>query len=320
MPSVTRSGASALMPENAAREIIKGVANKSAAMQLFRHQKMTRAQTRIPIISSFPVATFVNGDTGLKALSMMDWTNRYLDAEELAVIVPIPEAVLEDADFDIEGEIRPQVEEALAIAIDNAVFFGVNKPASWPTAIVTAAIAAGNTVTRGTSTIDVADDINEVMKTVELDGYEVDGFWGRVDIKARLRGLRGTDKSFIYQTEGPANTGVAGAGDEKTLFGEKFIVNRAGLAGFVTGSLLTELIAGDWSQGVMGIREDLQVKRLTEASLYNPDGTLAHALAQQDMIALRFKMRVAWQVPNPINRMQATEASRYPFGVLRQPA
>jgi len=39
-------------------------------------------------------------------------------------------------------------------------------------------------------------------------------------------------------------------------------------------------------------------------------------LMQQDMLALRAVMRIGWQVPNPINRLQETEANRYPFSVL----
>jgi len=34
------------------------------------------------------------------------------------------------------------------------------------------------------------------------------------------------------------------------------------------------------------------------------------------MVALRAVMRLGWQVPNPINRLQTTEADRYPFAVL----
>jgi hypothetical protein len=35
-----------------------------------------------------------------------------------------------------------------------------------------------------------------------------------------------------------------------------------------------------------------------------------------EMVALKVLIRVAWQVPNPINRLQETEANRYPFAVL----
>jgi hypothetical protein len=35
------------------------------------------------------------------------------------------------------------------------------------------------------------------------------------------------------------------------------------------------------------------------------------------MVALRAVIRLGWQLPNPINRLQPTEASRYPFAVLK---
>jgi hypothetical protein len=35
------------------------------------------------------------------------------------------------------------------------------------------------------------------------------------------------------------------------------------------------------------------------------------------MVAMRVVARYAFQVPNPLSRIQPTEANRYPFGVLR---
>ena len=48
--------------------------------------------------------------------------------------------------------------------------------------------------------------------------------------------------------------------------------------------------------------------------------SLVYNLPQQDMVALRLVFRAAYAVANPINYQQGTEASRYPFAVLRSPA
>lgn len=86
---------------------------------------------------------WVSGDTGLKQTSEAAWAGVTLTAEEIACIVPIPEAVIDDASFDVWAELRPALAEAIAQTLDAAAIGGINKPTSWPAAVVPAAIAAG---------------------------------------------------------------------------------------------------------------------------------------------------------------------------------
>jgi hypothetical protein len=64
------------------------------------------------------------------------------------------------------------------------------------------------------------------------------------------------------------------------------------------------------------MRKDITWKLLTEAVIQDSSGNILVNLAQQDAVALRAVMRVAWQVPNPINHLQPDENERYPFAVL----
>ena len=98
--------------------------------------RMTSKQTKIPVMTGLATAGFVSGDSGQKPTTNLTWENVYITAEELAVMVPIPEAVLDDASYDIWAECRPRSVEAFGKAIDQAVFFGTNKPSSWPACIL----------------------------------------------------------------------------------------------------------------------------------------------------------------------------------------
>lgn len=95
---ISRQQAEALIQEQLIGAIQQDAPKQSIFMQLARKlPNMTSRQTRMPVLDMLPMAYWVNGDTGFKQTSQQAWDNVYLTAEELAVIVPIPEAVVADA-------------------------------------------------------------------------------------------------------------------------------------------------------------------------------------------------------------------------------
>src|SRR5215469_17587463 len=136
----TTPGSSPLIPEEVQRQIVEGVIAESAALQLFPKARMRRAQQRIPVLTQLPAAYWVNGSTqldqrdrGLKQTTNVQWDNVFLNAEVLAVIVPIAKTLLEDMDYDFWEEVRPRIVEAFGVKLDQAIFFGdTDNPPSWP--------------------------------------------------------------------------------------------------------------------------------------------------------------------------------------------
>ena len=305
---ISRTEAQALIPEQVVDDLMTGLMNESAALQLFRQVRMATNQTRMPVISALPTAYFVSGDTGLKQTTEVNWANKYLNVEELAAIVPIPESVLDDTGFDVWGAVRPLLENAIARALDAAVFFDVNKPASWPAAIVPNAISAGNVVTRGTTTAangGIAGDFSDLFATVEADGFDVNGLITNTTYKGRLRNARDTTGQSLMDING-------------NVYGVTARHPMRGL--WPTGLSAAEAIAGDFTQGILGIRQDFTFKLLDQAVITDNTGAIIYNLAQQDMVAMRVVFRCAFQTSNTLNYDQAIEASRFPFAVLRSPA
>lgn len=305
---IARTDAEALIPEEVSREIIQGVPEQSAVMRMGRRlPNMSRGKQRLPVLSGLVTAYFVDGDIGLKQTANAKWKNKFIDAAELAVIVPIPESVLDDADYDIWGEIKPRIIEAFGEAFDQAVLHGLNAPSAWPTALVPAATAAGHAVTLGTNT-DIYDDLMSeggVLSKVEEDGYNVTGHIAALRLKAKLRGLRGTDGTPIFIRTMQAATPYE-------LDGVPMDFPENG--GIDPDEAL--LVSGGFRELVYAIRTDVTYKILTEAVIQDAAGNIVYNLAQQDMVALRGVMRLGWQLPNPTNRVNPDDNTRYPFAVL----
>ena len=297
---ITRSDADSLIPEPVARDIIQGLPNASAALSSFRRTTMSSKTVKQPVLSALPTAYWVNGDTGLKQTSDMAWGDQTLTAEELAVIVAVPEAVLDDAEFDIWNEVRPRPIEAFGAKIDRAALFGVDAPASWPDGIVPQAVAAGNVVVEGTG-VDFADDVSLTLEEVENDGYDVNVVYARRKVRARLRRLRDANDQPLYQQ--------LGQGSPDQLYGNDLLYVRNG--SWVNNY---ELIAGDRDNAVLGIRQDITFKLFTEGVISDDSGNVVLNLMQQDAIALRAVMRVGFAIAEPVSTENTTGS--FPFAVL----
>lgn len=302
---ISRTDAAALIPEDVVKEVIQGVATQSATLTKFRRVTLSRAQQRLPVLSVLPTAYFVNGDTGLKQTTEVNWSNKFLDVEELAAIVPIPQNVLDDADFDIWGEVRPLLEAEIGRVLDAAVFFGTNKPASWPAAIAVAAIAAAHDVQRGTNlaaTGGIMGDISDAMALVEADGFPVDGIVAPTTYKSRYRMARTT------------------TGDRLGDIAEAVAMTTFAMPGlWPTAAGSAEAFVGDFRQGIVGVRKDMSFDIFREGVIQDGTGAIIYNLLQQDMAAMRVTFRVAFQVPNPITYDQPAEATRYPFAIVSIP-
>jgi HK97 family phage major capsid protein len=315
---ISRTDAAALIPEDAANDIIKGVAEMNPLMQLARRlPNMSRAQRRMPVQSALATAYFVSGDTGQKQTTEVNWTNVFVDAEEIAAIVPIPEAVLDDAEFDIWGECRQQIVEAFSRVISGAVLYGTNIPASWTTNLGAAGLfarctAAGHVVSAAAYTdmyeallSETAAGADGVYMLVEADGFMVNGVVAHPSVKGMLRGLRDANGNPIFKRDVQSSS--------------QYEVDGSPIYFPTDGSMVAAtnlLFAGDWSQLVYAMRQDITYKVLDQAVIQDGAGNIVYNLAQQDMVALRAVMRLGFALPNPINRMNATAATRCQFAAL----
>ncbi|MFJ7176411.1 phage major capsid protein [Streptomyces massasporeus] len=308
----SRTDASALIPEEVSNEMLGKATEQSAALSLFRRVPVGRAQVRFPVLSALPVAYFVGGDTGLKQTTEAAWANKFLNIEEIATIMPVPDNVLADVDANIWDEAMPLLTEAFGRTLDAAIFFGTNAPSSWPADVTTAAVAAGNDVTEAATAAQGGffGDLDNLYEKIEADGYEVDGWVASTSAKSKLRKARDTQGRKLDETRV--------SGDLQTLDGLPVAYAMKGLfpAGGGAGTN-TRLFGGDWSRFVLGVRQDITMKILDQAVIQDNTGAIMFNLAQQDMTAVRLTFRVGWQVSNPINNEQATEASRYPAAVLK---
>ena len=304
---IDRTGAEALIPEENAREIIQGAVAQSAALSMGRRlANMTSKQTKLPVLDALPIAYFVDGDTEQKKTTKQQWDKKILYAEEVAVIVPIPEAVLDDADYDIWGEVRPRIQEAFGKVIDQAIFFSTGKPTNWRAGLVPSATAAGATVALGTNDLyDVIMGEGGVIAKVEESGFFVSGHLADISMRAKLRGLKDKQDRPLFL----ASMQQAG---NYTLDGSAMTFPRNG-AWDPSAALM---VSGDFSQLVYSIRQDITFKLFTEGVVQNTDGTIAYNLMQNDMVALRAVMRLGWEIPNPINALKTNKNQHFPFAVL----
>ncbi len=314
-----------LIPVEYSKQIIQSAIEGSFTLpQMTKLNDMPTKVRTLPVMSLYPEAFFLTAEPdssnthyGTKQTTSQAWKSVNITAEELAVIVPIPSAIVDDAaggGYDIWGEMAPRLSEAIAKTIDAAILLGTNKPSSWPVGVVTGAASASQTIDKsdsigsGKTFADLYDAIlgeGGLYSLVEEDGYEVTSVLAATNQKAALRGLRTSTGEPIFQSDITSPT-------KFSLAGVPIDFPRNG----AFNPSIALMVVGDWRQAVYAWRQDITFKMFDTGVITDASGAVVFNLLQQDMLAMRVTCRLGWQLPNPENLMQTTDASRYPFSAL----
>lgn len=310
---IDRTALSGLIPEPVTREIMQGAIAESAVLRMARRLPNMSSKTQsINVLDSLPSAYFVNGeandtnaDNAWKQTTKMAWDKKKIVAEEIAVIVPIPEAVLADSNYDIWGEVRPRLTEAFGKVIDKAILFGTDKPTTWREGLVASATTATNTLQETDDTFDDIMGAKGLISLVEQDGFNPNGVMAAIQMRGKLRGLKDTTGQPIFKSDmqGATRYGL----DGMDMY---FPMNGA----FDPTKAL--MIVGDWNQLVYAIRQDMEFKIFAEGVIQDPSSKdIIYNLMQNDMVALRATMRLGWEIANPVNAFNVGLSNPFPFSV-----
>lgn len=270
------------VPVEQATEIMKDVARGSSLLRLSKVTEMTSDTKKIPVMVEGPGAYWVGEGERIKT-SKAGWIYPELKVKKLAVIVPTTKEKLNDTTIAVFEELKEPIGEAFYQAIDAAGFFGTNSPFS--SNIMKSVEKCGHKIeidTNGTGKLDL--DVSDAMATVEDAGYDVNGFAAKIGIKNSLRKLRDANGNQLFAD------GVNG----KEFYSLPIEFSRNG----AWDKTKAELIGADWDKSLVGIRAELEYEILKEATLQDTlwtDGKPL-SLAEQDMIAIKATMRLAYLV------------------------
>lgn len=297
MADVSRSDVATLIQEAYADDFLNWAAKSSCVLSAFPTRSLGTKVTHEPVLTTKPHAKWVQESataaSGVKPTGKVTWGDKTLVAEELAVIVPVHEDVLADATTNVLADITKAGGEAIAFALDAAVIFGHNKPATWTSqALLPSAVNAGGTNHQVFSTTPGADDLaGKILQAAAAlsDRYDPTTMLTRKGMKYRLANLRSSQGEPIFQDNMSMNPDAV-----DTLYGLNVAYATGTVGDDAAGDVLVwdpaqaEALVVDRSRVIIGVRQDIQVKFLDQATVGGIN------LAERDMVALRFKARFAY--------------------------
>lgn len=297
MADISRAEVATLIQEAYANDLLASAKEGSTVLQAFPTVSMGSKTTHMPVLATLPNAGWVSESAtdpeGVKPTSEATWADRTLVAEEVAVIIPVHENVIDDASTALLEEIAALGGQAIGKKLDQAVLFGTDKPASWVSpALLPAAIAANqgfDVVPGDANEDDLVGGINKASKAVASAGYSPDTLLAGLAFRFDVANLRDANGNPIFRDE--------------SFNGFRTFFNKNGAWPIGTA----EALVVDSSRVRIGVRQDITVKFLDQATV----GSIN--LAERDMVALRLKARFAYVLGNGAT---AAGASKTPVGAV----
>jgi HK97 family phage major capsid protein len=275
--------ASGIIPPNQAREIISVATANSGVLALARRQPMPAGVSQLPVQTGIPTAAWLTKVGDRKPFTDMTLGMKTMTAEEVATTIAIPQAYLDDVSIDLWAWARPQLGAAIALALDNAVLFGTNAPATFPAGGVTAA-AFCQDVPPGT---DPLETVNDAYSAVEAQGLPVTGSLADLSVKGPLRGVRDSTGAFLL---GPGQSGSDAA---NSIYGQPVSWGQ-----FPVGAA-DDFVTGNWSSLIVGVRQDIRYDLSDQGVIADSAGKVLITAFQDDQVLMRCHARFGVLVINP---------------------
>lgn len=284
---------SGVIPPEFSTQIIQEAVRASSALALGNLIPMGTSITELPIPKTLPVASFVAATGGLKPWTDIALQTATLKAEEVAAITAIPDAYLEDSSINLWEFVRPRIAEAIGVALDAAVFWGVGAPTSYPVGGVNAVATA---VAPG---VDAIDTINKAMGAVEAGGLNVNGQAADITVRSHLRGVRAVGSGELL-----LGTQMAGDAEVPTLYG----VPVSYTTFTQTGGTNADYFAGDFNNLFIGVRQDIRYMLDPSAVIADSTGKVLISGFQDNQTPLKVWARFGCAIIKPVTVRSPTGA------------
>jgi HK97 family phage major capsid protein len=276
---------SGTIPPTTAREIIAIAEEKSAALALARKVPMPTGAAEVPVQTGVPVAGWVAQAGGRKPFTDLTVGMVSMKAEEVAAVISIPQQYLDDSSINLWNFARPQIASAIALALDQAVLWGVNAPASFPVGGVTAAAYCQTATTVAGD--DAATRTNNAMALVEKEGLAVSGHVADVTVQAKLRNIRDNMGAFLLGPSAVQNSGL------QSFWGYPIMWDQfppAETENFITGA---------WDALQIGVRQDITYAISDQAVIADGAGTVLVSAFQDNCVILKAHARFGALITKP---------------------
>jgi HK97 family phage major capsid protein len=246
---------SGVVPRDYSAQIIEEATQASAALTLGQKLPMGTRISELPIPKTFPKAEWVNSpyappgtNTGRKPYTDIGLQPQVITAEEVAAVIAIPEVYLDDNEINLWNFCRPRLAEAIGVAVDDAMIFGM--AGATPPTFPVGGVAGAAQVVNPANADDVVDAINQAMALVEADGLVVNGHAADLVVKSRLRGVRDQTGALLLGSE------QAGQMTRPTIYGAQVAYNPF----TQIGANVPDFITGAWQYLIIGVRQDIRFK------------------------------------------------------------
>jgi HK97 family phage major capsid protein len=277
---------SGVIPPEFSTQIIQEAVQQSAVLRLATLVPMGTGIAEMPVPSTLPVAAWVSAPGGRKQYTSLGLKTQTLRAEEVAAITAIPDAYLEDSSINLWAWVRPRLAEAIAIAIDDAILFGHNNPASFPPGGVMDP-AFCQVAPAG---YDAVDGVNQAMSMVEGQGLPITGHAADLTVKGILRGQRSSMGEMLLGDSQVDQQLI------QTLYGVPITYTP-----FVTIPN-PNYLTGDWRYLIVGVRQDIRYLMDPSAVVADDAGAVIINGFQDNATPLKVWARFACQIVNPVTQ------------------